>query len=99
MIYVNNMPNTEWYEKKPYMEEIDLYRSDDTSCQIYDMPKILAHHRELIVKEIRVEIEKMKKEYSLERENISSPNIGFVIRERRFVLTDVLELPCLKENE
>jgi len=31
-----------WWNDKEYHEVIDLYRSDDTSCDVYDMPKIVA---------------------------------------------------------
>ena len=32
----------EWWNDKKYHEVIDLYRADDTSADVYDVPKIVA---------------------------------------------------------
>lgn len=102
------MPNTEkWYNRDEFTEylncEIRDFKTGNCSDEIevpeYRIEAILAHHRELIVKEIRGEIEKMKEEYSREKENVSSSHMQVVIKERRFALADALDLPCLKENE
>lgn len=68
----NNMPNTEkWYNQGEFTEylncEISDFKtgrcSDEIEVPEYRIEAILAHHRELIVKEIRGEIEKNTDRY------------------------------------
>lgn len=59
------MPNTEWWMEKPFCTEIDDYElfGQPASHAEHRIEAILAHHRELIVKEIRGEIEKNTDRY------------------------------------
>lgn len=104
------MPNTEkWYNRGEFTEylncEIRDFKtgkcSDEIEVPEYRIEAILAHHRELIVKEIREEIDGMRKDAINTLKTIdvdeyeNRAEIKGIINE----LSCVLSLPCLKENE
>lgn len=92
------MPNTEWWKQiviHPYTDNETTKIAAEYLNGLLErvMPRILAHHRKMIVKEIRDEIEK---------EEQKQPRTG---TEAMFqdtyneAITRVLSLHCLKENE
>lgn len=109
------MPNTEWYkETEPdydasgrwwadgYNEALSLGLSyGDDGVDVNFIDQLLAHHRELIVKEIRESVLKRLKDdmendifSPLRGEDNSHARMGYL-----YALDVILALPCLKENE
>lgn len=86
-----HMPNTEWWRE--FVTHIDYTDEEPFGVLSERIPSLLAHHRKMIVKEIRDEIEK---------EEQKQPRTG---TEAMFqdtyneAITRVLSLHCLKENE
>lgn len=82
------MPNNEWWESAEFIDYPGMIFNRP------NIPKILAHHRKMIVKEIRGEI---KRQYKETRERFAEGKTG---NERVNAMVDtILSLPCLKENE
>ena len=105
---LNDMQNTEWYKKTEldydasgrwwadgYNEALSIGLSyGDDGVDVNFIDQLLAHHRKMIVKEIREEV---KKQYKESRERFAEGKIG---NERVNAMVDtVLSLHCLKENE
>lgn len=86
---LNDMPNTEWW-----MDDDKFWIKKGKWRVKEDVPAILAHHREMIVNEIREKIEKKK-----EPGHVTVAVAGFTRTNLvNNVLNHVLELPCLKDS-
>ena len=102
------MPNTEkWYNQNEFVEysncEIGDFEpggcSDEIKVPEYRIEAILAHHRKLIVKEIREEMTTLK---VVDIEDgvtgLISPRQAFMAGQMN-LLARLASLPCLRENE